>query len=67
MRAYCVKYYEYEGDKVNYEIVYTNTKEDAYETFMNNHNWSVYSAWVDNYTAQNGNVHYFKTMSGLAY
>jgi len=67
-KVYSVHYLE-DGDfsPEQYEVVLAPNTADAYKKFMDNHNWTIYSAWVSNVTYQNGNVHYFNNFSGKAY
>ena len=68
MKAYTIYFYEngvYED--VKQEDVLGSSKENAYENFMNKHNWSVYAAWVHSVTYQNGNYRVFNTFCGNPY
>lgn len=53
-------------EKAKKELVIAKTTADAYSTFMKNHS-TVYSAWVDHYTTQRGDIHYFNNFSGKPY
>ena len=71
--AYVVQYRMYSADDVHYVVVLARNKEDAYDKAVfekireENDGYCPYSAWVDNVTYQNGNVHYFNTCEGLPY
>lgn len=66
--TYHIEFREHSASKVFEEDVVASSQYDAYMTFMDAHNWSVYSAWVASVTYQNGKHHVFnKNIEGNPY
>ena len=72
MKAYAVRYKMYSADEEKVVSLLAKNKFDAYdratyELIPKVEGQVPYSSWVNSVTYNNGKVHYFNTIEGLAY
>ena len=72
MKAYTVKWREYDCADVRTVVVIANNKADAYDKATYEEIPKIcgsipYSSWVEGVTYNNGNYRYFNTCEGNAY